>query len=419
MKRCSACLALFALLSVLPSCRRKPNAYVPPPPPEVTVSHATTRTAPLTLDLTGTTRGIESVEVRARVRGFIQSKGIVDGQRVKKGDLLFVIDPRPFEAVVLQNQAQVDAKKADLKLTEITLSRTKEALQQSGANQIEVDRAQAERDATNALLQLAQAQLTQAKLDLEFTQVVAPMDGRVGITGIEVGQLVGASEPTLLCVVINDSTMLATYFISERDLIQMRRAHQFRRPKEDGRANVRVGMAITDESDYRHEGWYKWGDNTINPDTGTFKVEAEFDNKAGTILPGLFVRVRNYIGEQTVLLVPDVAVQRDQQGAFLFVLDKDDKVMRRNVRLGDVVERQRMIVAGPDEDYGITTSDRIIINGLQRARPGGAVKPVEVPPAMVSAPPSAPASPAAPSAPAPDAPAAPAPTPATAPAPAN
>jgi RND family efflux transporter MFP subunit len=368
-------LVLSGLCAVA-GCKRQQAAYVPPPPPEVTVAMAEQRVVPQTLDFTGTTRGIETVEVRARVRGFIATKAIEQGQRVKKGDVLFTIDPRAFAAAVSQAEAGVASAKAALRLAEVTQTRIADAVSRNAAAQLELDRANAELDAARASVQLSEAQLATARLDLEFTEVRAPIDGRIGISAIEVGQLVGASEPTLLTTVVNDTTVLATYFISERQLLEIRAANQNRRPGEDGRARVPVAMALANDGDFVHKGLYRWGDNAVDSTTGTIKVEAEFENKDGTILPGLFVRLRSTLGEQTALTVPDVAVQRDANGAFVLVAGKEDKVERRNVIAGIVIARQRVLLPGESGDFGVSTTDRVIVNGLQRARPGAVVKPV-------------------------------------------
>ncbi|MDX2148590.1 MAG: efflux RND transporter periplasmic adaptor subunit [Planctomycetota bacterium] len=373
-----------AMIAGLGGCERETAGYTPPPPPQVTVANPTERTVPVTLDFTGTTRGVESVEVRARVRGFIASKEITEGQRVKKGDLLFVIDPRPFEAIVRQNQAQVESRRAALRLAEVLLTRTAEAVSRSAAAQTELDRVTAERDSARAQLELAEAQLVQSELDLEFTQVRSPIDGRIGITKIDAGQLVGAAEPTLLATVINDSVVLATYYMSEREVLDQRRINNNRRPGEDGRPNIPVLMALANDADYVHEGTFAWADNRVDPMQGTVKVEASFDNSSGVIVPGLFVRLRSIVGEQRAIIVPDVAVQRDANGPYVLVVGADNKVQRRNVITGDVVDRGRMIMAGPGGDYGISLQDRVIINGLQRARPGATVDPV--PPSGVTAP---------------------------------
>jgi RND family efflux transporter MFP subunit len=393
-------LPYFAILAftlaALAACKPKGQPPAPPPPPEVTVASPIAQTVPLTLDFTGTIRGIEAVEVRARVRGFIEKKHVVDGAPVKVGDLLFSIDPRPFQATVKQAEAEVAVRKASQQLAETTLERTREAVNRNAAAKLELDRAVAERDSSAAQVTLAEAVLTQASLDLEFTQVKAPIAGRLSIQTVELGQLVGANDATLLATIINDRQVLATYFIPERQVLELRRANQNRRPGEDGRANVPVALALANEQGYPHEGWYKWGDNTVDTATGTLKIEAVFDNQAGTILPGSFVRIRSIVGEQQALLVPDIAVLRDSTGSYVMLVDSSNKVQRRDVRTGDTLRvtennittpmRKILPQLGDDEQprtndkgeplFNVSLDDRIVVNGLQRARPGAEVKPV-------------------------------------------
>jgi RND family efflux transporter MFP subunit len=367
-------IASLALVGA--ACKPKPAAFAPPPPPEVEVARPTVQTVPDTMEFTGTTRAKETVEIRARVRGFIETKHVREGQRVKAGELLYTIDPRPFEAVVRQGEAEVAAAEAALQLAETTLERTRETVARNAAAKIELDRAQAERDSADARLKLAKARLDAAKLDLEWTKVKSPIEGRLGISPIEVGQLVGATEPTLLGHVVNDSQVYATYFIGERDVLNLRRANQNRRPGEDGRKLVPVRMALANDTDFSHQGVFAWADNAVNPETGTIKIEAIFDNPDGTILPGLFVRVQAVYDDKQAMTVPDVAVQRDQMGAFLLVVGKDNKVERRNVTPGPTFSRARIIENAPDGSASLSAEDWVIVNGIQRARPGAEVKPM-------------------------------------------
>jgi len=370
-------LLAMGVAVALNGCKPKAAAFAPPPPPEVQVAKPITETVPDTMEMTGTTRAKETVDIRARVRGFIEKKNAIEGQRVKAGELLYTIDPRPFQAIVKQGEAEVAVAKAALQLAETTLERTRETVARNAAAKIELDRAQAERDSTEARVQLAQARLDASKLDLEWTQVKSPVSGRLGILPIEVGQLVGSNEPTLLATVVNDSQVYATYYFSEREVLNLRRVNQNRRPGEDGRALVPVRMALVNETGYPHEGVFAWGDNIVNPETGTIKLEAVFDNKDGTILPGLFVRLQSFIGEKQAMMVPDVAIQRDQSGPFVMVVGKDNKAERRNVRLGKVVNRQRILDAGEDGSMTVSADDWVIVNGVQRARPGLEVKPIK------------------------------------------
>jgi len=372
-----AILALGLSLA-LGGCKKRGVEYVPPPPPEVTTAPPSEREIPVTLEFTGSTRGIETVEIRARVKGFLQKKHVEGGRRVKTGDLLFSIDPRTFEAELAQAKAEAAAQIAGLKLAEITLGRTQEAMRSGALSQQELDRSQAERDAAKAQVDLALARVRSAELNLEFTQIKSPANGRIGIVTIDEGQLVGATEPTLLTTVINDEQILATHDMDERQLLDLRAKHQNRRPGEDGRPLVEVRLGLANEQGFPHIGQYNKSDNRVNPETGTIRIESIFANPTGVIIPGSFVRLQGIFGSKVALLVPDTAVLRDATSRYILVLGPDDVVERINVIAGPVFERMRPVeeIIGDPLPGGtlpaakLTTSTRVIVNGLQRVRPG-------------------------------------------------
>jgi RND family efflux transporter MFP subunit len=375
-------------MAMLAGCKRPPAAFAPPPPPEVTVATPLQQQVPDTIEFTASTRGVNSVEIRARVRGFIEKKLVDNGRRVKAGELLFVIDPRTFDAEVRQAQAEVSARQSDLKLAEITLERVTQASASSAVAQLEVDRAQAQRDGASAELELAKARLTSAELNLEFSQVRSPIDGRVGFVDVEVGDLVGASDPTLLAQVIDDSKVYATYEIDERTVQRLLSTHQNRRPGEDGREGLEVKLAQSNDQGFPHSGTFHSADNTVNPRTGTVKIEAIFDNAQGVILPGSFVRVQPQWGMKDATLIPQIAVLQDQAGRYILTVNGENKVERIAVKIDGtvynrmlpVVEDQGEVIPGqPAPAPRLTASTRVIVNGIQRARPGIEVKPVTAP----------------------------------------
>lgn len=373
-------LLTLTSLSLLASCKKRAAEYVPPPPPEVTIASPVEREIPITLEFTGSTRGIESVEIRARVKGYLQKKHVEGGRRVKAGDLLFTIDPRTFEATLAQTKADAAAKKANLRLAEITLARIQDAMRSGAGSQQELDRAQAERDAAKAQLDLSEAGVRSSELDLEFTTIKAPTSGRIGIINIDEGQLVGATEPTLLTTIINDDQILAMFDLDERELLEQRLKNHNKRPGEDGRPVIAVNLGLANEQGYPHAGRFDKADNRVNPETGTLRVESIFENADRTIVPGSFVRLQAVFGTRTALLVPDTAVLRDASSRYLLVLGPDDVVQRINVVAGPVFDRMRPV----DEVVGaplpgqpqpppsvLSPTTRVIVNGLQRVRPGG------------------------------------------------
>lgn len=364
---------LGALLSaaLLPACKPPPAAFAPPPPPKVTVEQPRSMTVPQVIEATGTTRGADVVELRARVRGFIARKLFQGGERVKTGDLLVVIDPREYEARVMQAEAEVASRQAALALAQVTLERAQQAQRGGAATDLEVKQMIAARDQAGAAVELAEAALMQARLDLEFTQVKSPINGRLSIMLPDVGQLVGANDSTLLASVMSEDRVLVRYNLSEAELLDLRRQFQGRRPGEDGRPNdIVVRMQLLGEQGFPHEGRFAKGDNSVDPTTGTISLDAEFPNPDGAIIPGLFVRLQSVVAEQQQLVVPDTAVQQDQQGRFVLVVNPQNEVQRRDVRVGRVLDRQRVVLSGLDG------SERVIVNGLQRARDGTKVEPV-------------------------------------------
>jgi RND family efflux transporter MFP subunit len=381
--RCCSLVSLITLpliitVTTLCGCRKKSPDYVPPPPPEVTVASPTQRQVPITLEYTGSVRGIETVEIRARVKGFLQKKHIEGGRRVKAGDILFTIDPRSYEAQLAQARAESESQKANLRLTELTLGRLQEAMRSGAGSQQELDRSLAERDAARAQLDLSLARVRAAELDVEFTRVTAPISGRIGIIPVDEGQLIGATEPTLLASVINDDKVLAMYDMDERQVLEIRSKNQNKRPGEDGRPLVEVRLGLANEQGFQHIGQFHKADNRVNPETGTIRIESIFDNPDGTILPGAFVRLLAIYGEKDALLVPDVAILRDASGRYILTLAQDDTVERINVLAGPVFERMRPIeeVVGDSlpgsspTPSKLNTQTRVIVNGLQRVRPG-------------------------------------------------
>jgi RND family efflux transporter MFP subunit len=363
-------------------CEQEAASFAPPPPPTVTVAQPQKSTIPVTLQYTGTTRGLTTVEVRARVRGFIEAKETEGGKRVAANDLLFRIDPRPFQAAVAEARATLADRQAKLELAEVLLQRQKDLTAGNAGSKIELDQAQANRDVAAAQVDLAKAQLQQAELDLSYTEVRAPIAGRVSVRTSEVGELVDPAAGSLLCTIIEDRRILASYNIDEAYILRLRRMNEVRRPGEDGRPLLTIEMGLGSGDEYPFRGQTYRADNTFDPSTGTIRVDAIFDNANGAIIPGMFCRIRAIFGERDAILVPDSAVLADQRGRYvLIVAGEKNLVERRDVTVGPVVERMRVIEAGLNGD------ERIITNGLQRARPGAPVSPE----AQAAAPATAPA----------------------------
>lgn len=364
-------LAALAVPLALAACDGAgKNVYAPPPPPEVTVASPRVEVVPETIESTGTLRGAERVDVRARVRGYIQESHVDGGERVRQGDVLFTIDPRAFEAAFERARAQVEQRGVDLQLAELEVARFDELVRKGTTTQRELDLRVATRDAALAAVELATAELRLAELELEWTTIRAPISGRVDVgPPPEVGELVGGQgqEQMVLCTIIDDSQVYATYPLDEATLQRMRRANRGAAAGQDGPPAYPVRLGTIEDAGYPHQGTFAHADNTVNPDTGTITVEALFDNAAGHLMPGLFVRVQAIVGEREVMLVPEAAVLQDQRGRFVWVVGPDDVVARADVRVGPVVDGRRVIEAGLARDA------RVIVSGVQRARPGAKV----------------------------------------------
>lgn len=379
--RVARLLGLLLGISLFAGCKPREAPFTPPPPPEVTVAKPIVATLPQTLEFTGNTRGVETVDVRARVRGFIDQKFIRGGEKVKAGDLLFRIDPRPFEAAVGQAQATVSSSEARLRLAQNTLDRKQQSAVGNAVSKLELDQAIAERDAAQAELDLATRRLDAARLDLEYTNVRAPFDGRIDITvetgtGLstvaDIGQLVGEAGGPPLCRITNDSQIYVSFDVDETTILQVRRQFNYSRPGEEGRPPLLVYVGFKNDGNrYPYVGRYDAGDVGINAGTGTSRVEAVFDNSDGQMIPGAFARIKSVIGTETVTLVPDAAVSNDQIGRYVLAVNNENKVERVSVDVAGVVDGMRKITRGLAPDA------RVVVNGLQRARPGLVVKPVE------------------------------------------
>ena len=362
------CLVLFG-------CGQSANKYAPPPPPDVTIGRPVKKTVTNYFEATGTTAAIESVEIRARVKGFLQSVNFKPRAKVKAEALLFVIDPKPFEARVAQAQAALDGAKAEFNLAQVELDKAEQLFKKAAVSEIKVIEHRAKRDLAKAKVEKAKADLEEAKLELSYTQVKSPISGRVGRNLVDVGNLVGAGETTLLTTVVNDDSIYAYFNVSERALLGLVRKYAGKGsevPPEQQMEKDRTlaFLQLADEKGFPHEGHMDFVETRVDTGTGTLQVRAIFPNSDGLILPGMFVRVRVPTEIREAVLIPDVAVLADQGGRYVLVVGDKDLVEQRRVKVGALFGQMRVI------DEGLSAKDRVIVKGVQRARPGSKVNPV-------------------------------------------
>ncbi len=363
---------LLVVANLLIGCDSKPAASSsPPPPPPVTVARPLQKVITEWDEYTGRFSAVASVEVRARVSGFINSVHFKDGQLIKQGDLLFVIDPRPYKLAVEQSTAEVARAKARLDIATLDVERAAPLVRSQTLTEREFDTRRSTQRDTAAQVASAEASLKQAQLNLEWTEVRAPISGRISDTRVDAGNLIsgGQAGATLLTVIVSIDPIRFVFDGSEADFLRYSQlAATGARPLSRDVQNP-VSVRLADESEYKHHGRMDFVDNVLNPRTGTIRGRAVFENKDGLLTPGFFGRLRLFGGEHEALLVPDSAIASDQSRKIVFTVADDGTVGTKLVELGPIVEGLRVIRSG------LAPADRIVIDGLQRARPGQKVTP--------------------------------------------
>jgi multidrug efflux system membrane fusion protein len=364
-------LGLAALAATtLAGCNDQQAATAPPPPP-VTVAHPLQKPITEWDEYTGRFVAVETVDVRARVSGFIDSVHVNEGQIVQQGDLLFVIDQRPFNLAVDQAKADLQRAQAKLEIATLDVQRAAPLISNQTLTQREFDtRNSTQHDAAGQVAG-AEAALKQAQLNLEWSEVRAPIAGRISDRRVDAGNLItgGQTDATLLSTIVSIDPIHFIFDGAEADFLRyLRLAASGERPSSRDVQNP-VSVRLADETEYKHDGRMDFVDNAINPRTGTIRGRAIFDNKDGFLTPGLFGRLRLFGGKRDALLVPDSAVSSDQSRRIVFTVADDGTVAMKLVELGPIVDGLRIIRSG------LTAGDRVVIDGVQRARPGQKVKP--------------------------------------------
>lgn len=348
------------------------NSYKPPPAPTVSVSHPRRDQVIDALEFTGNTQAFYTVQLRARVEGYLEKVLFKEGDIVEEGKTLFIIQQESYVAKVKEAEANLLASKAKLMHSETEYKRYLGLMKEDAAAQTDVDRWHYERDSDRASVMGNEAQLDIAKLNLAYTTVKAPFKGKVSRRYSDPGNVVGHSEETVLAE-INKIDPLYVYFtISERDLLRVRE----NRIKQSAgqivpQPTLPIFVGLANEEGYPHQATLNYTDIQIDTATGTLQLRATLPNPNGAILPGLFVRIRaEQPGTREGLLLPEDAVAYDQAGAYVLVVDAEGVVSRRGVSLGPLMDKSQVIDAGLNDD------DWVIVNGQMRAIPGKKVTPV-------------------------------------------
>src|SRR6516165_9405866 len=364
---------LLGLCLGLAGCVRAPSAAPEAAPTPVTVSHPVERDVTDYADFTGRTAAVDSVELRARVWGYLDKVNFKEGAIVQKGDVLFEIDPRIYQAVLSQAEGSQAALQARLERLDADLARARRLVGTAAVSREDYDKVAGDRGEAAASTAALKAAVERAKLDLGYTKVIAPIGGRVSRYVVTVGNLVQAGDQaggTLLTTIVSVDPMYAYFDVDEHTALRVRQLVREGRSDSprDGRYPVSLGLA--NEEGYPHQGTINFVDNQVNPKTGTIRARGVFPNKQEHLLPGFFARVRVPIGRpHGALLVSDRALDADQGQKVLYIVNDKNEVVSRPVRLGVLHDGLREITDG------VKPGERVIVNGLQQVRPGITVDP--------------------------------------------
>ena len=358
-------LNLFTTVSVLAlgllagGCAPK-TTQQSPPPPTVTVAPVEQKDIVEWRGFTGRTEPVEAVDIRPRTSGYIQEVRFQSGQLVKKGDVLFLIDPRLYQATFDQRKAEYDQAKSEADRTTKLLANNAISAEEAGARQSRAD--------------VAKAALDSARLDLEFTEVRAPIAGRVSRALLTEGNYVSgtAGSASLLTTIVSVNPVYVNADIDEETLLKFNQLVESKKLGVGDDGKIPVDMQLADESDFSHHGYIESFDNRLDPNTGSILLRAVFTNDDDRIVPGLFARIRIPLSDNhPVLLVDERAVGTDQANKFVLTLTSTNTVQYQPVELGPLVDGKRIVRSG------LAAGEKIVVNGLSHVRPGMPVTPQE------------------------------------------
>lgn len=356
---------LAMLVLTLTGCQQQQATAPHSPPPGVVAVKAQLRAIEEQAQFVGRVVAVERVELRARVEGFLQKRGFTEGQQVSVGDVLFQIEPDEYQAVVQQRQADVEKAKADARNADAQLARARELLESNNIARAKVDELEAAAAVAKASIAQAEAALTAAKLELGYTQITSPIQGRIGLARITIGNLVAPSTGVLATIVSRDPVYVQ-FPVTQRTLLSAKRRIK---TKGGDLRSVLAKVRLPDGTLYAHDGRLDFVDVTTDQSTDSVTVRAEMPNPDGTLIDGQYVSVVLQSGEpESAILIPQSALQVDQQGVFVLIVDAENKAQIRRVQTG---QNKGMDVA---VTQGLEAGELVITQGAQKVRPGQAVK---------------------------------------------
>lgn len=352
------------------ACDEAPTAAAPPPPPEVTVATPLVKQVQEWDEYTGRFEAVELVDLRARVSGYLDSIHFKDGEMVQKGQLMFTIDPRPYQIAIEQAQGAVAKAEALATLAGLEADRAAKLVGNSVVSRATYDQRQQEKESADADVAEAKARLDKAKLDLTFTQIIAPVEGRTSNRRVDVGNLVmgDLDGATPLTTIVSLDPIYFVFDASEADYLRYQQLARDGERQSSRDAPNPVYVRLTDETGWPHKGHMDFVDNVVDRSTGTIRGRAVFDNADQQLTPGVFGRLRIVgSGLYEAVMIPDEAIMADQSDKIVYVVGDDGTVAVRKLQLGPIIDGLRVVRSG------LEGKERVIINGLLRARPGGKV----------------------------------------------
>lgn len=364
-------LILTAILTGCGQNNQSAPAAAPPmmPPSEVSILRVSTGTQAVTQDLQGRVTAYRTAEVRARVEGILEKRLFKEGSLVKAGQSLFAIDPRVLQADLASARAALARAQANVGLAKQTVTRYRQLIQEQGVSKQELDQAEANLKQAEAEVGVNQAALARTQLNLNYASVFAPISGRIGRAFVTEGALVGKNEATHLATIEQIDPIYVNFTQASSDLLKLKK--QMQAGTVQAASTIPVELLLSDGTIYPLKGQFNFAEQTVDPNTGTITLRAEFRNPEGLLLPGMFATVRFALGEMTqTIRVPQRAVIQAPQGASVLVVGADNKVSARPVKTGAFTGQDWIITEG------LKNGEAVIVEGLQKAKPGAVVKPV-------------------------------------------